>query len=44
MRPIPFGTDAIVTLVASVAAPMLPLALTIIPLSQVIDQLIKVVL
>jgi hypothetical protein len=44
MRPVPFGLDAVIRLVLVTVAPLLPLVLTIMPLEEVIDWLIKVVL
>lgn len=44
MRPVPFGLDAVIRLVLVTVAPLLPLVLTIMPLEELIDRLIKVVL
>ena len=43
MRLVPFGKETIVRLAIIVAAPFLPLTLTMIPLEQVIDRVVKLV-
>ena len=43
MRPVPFGLDDITRLAAATAAPMLPLALTILSPEELIERVIKVV-
>jgi len=43
MRPVPFGLDDITRLAAATAAPMLPLALTILSPEELIERVIKVI-
>jgi hypothetical protein len=44
MRPMPFGVSAVISLAVPTIAPLLPLTLTVIPLEELIKNLIKVVL
>jgi hypothetical protein len=44
MRVVPFGLDDVIALVVATAAPLLPLALTMIPLAELIGHLVKIVL
>ena len=44
LRPVPFGLDAITRLVFVTAAPLLPLTLTVVPLEELVERLIKVIL
>ena len=41
IRVLPFGKDAVLRLVAVLVVPLLPLALTMVPLKQIVDWLIK---
>jgi len=41
IRVLPFGKDAVLRLAAVLIVPLLPLALTIVPLKQIVDWLIK---
>jgi len=41
MRVLPFGKDAVVRLSGILIIPLLPLALTMVPLKQIVDWLIK---
>jgi hypothetical protein len=43
MRVVPFGMQAVVALAAATAAPMLPLALTMMPLADLLGYLLKLV-
>jgi hypothetical protein len=43
MRIVPFGTDDITRLAVTTAAPLLPLALTVFSVGQVLSFLMKVV-
>ena len=44
MRLVPFGRDDVIRLVATTAAPLLPLALTVFPLQELVTRLIKLLL
>lgn len=44
MRPVPFGLDAVTRLAMVTIAPILPLTLTVVPIDELFDRLIKVVL
>jgi hypothetical protein len=44
MRSVPFGLEAVIQLIIVTVAPILPLLLTIMPLEELIDRLIKVLL
>ena len=44
MRLVPFGLEAITYLVFTTVAPILPLTLTMMPLEQIVDHLIKAML
>jgi hypothetical protein len=44
MRAVPFGPDAAIMLLGAYLAPVLPLVLTIIPLSEILDFAIKLLL
>jgi hypothetical protein len=41
MRVLPFTKDAVVRLIGILVIPLLPLALTMVPLKQIVDWLIK---
>jgi hypothetical protein len=43
MRVVPFGLDAVTRLAAATAAPLLPLALTMMPLADLVGHLLKIV-
>jgi len=43
MRTVPFGKETVIRLAILICAPLLPLTLTMIPLDQVIDRLVKFV-
>jgi hypothetical protein len=43
MRVVPFGMQAVIGLAAATAAPLLPLALTIMPLEELVGYLLKIV-
>jgi hypothetical protein len=43
MRVVPFGLDDVIALVAATAAPLLPLALTMMPLAELVGYLVKIV-
>jgi hypothetical protein len=43
MRAVPFGLEDIIRLAAATAAPLVPLLLTILPLEELIMQLVKIV-
>jgi len=43
MRVVPFGLDDVIALVAATAAPLLPLALTMMPLVDLVGHLLKIV-
>ena len=42
MRPVPFGFEAVTRLVILIAAPLLPLTLTVVSLEELVNQLIQV--
>jgi len=44
MRPIPFGTDVVISLVVVTVLPIIPLFFTVVPLETVVDRLLKVLL
>ena len=44
MRPVAFSRDTVVQLLVAVALPVLPLVFTMIPLEQLVDRLLGVVL
>jgi hypothetical protein len=44
MRVVPFGLDDVIALVVATAAPLLPLALTMMPLAELVGHLVKIVL
>jgi hypothetical protein len=44
MRPIPFGLNAVITLVAAMAAPLLPLLLTVFSAEELLLKVIKILL
>ena len=44
MRPFPFGMYTVILLVFAIALPILPLALTIVPLDQLVKDLLSVLL
>jgi len=43
MRPIPFSTDDVVRLLIATVAPMVPLLLTIMPLDELLTQVVKII-
>jgi hypothetical protein len=44
MRPFPFGKEALIRLVVTVALPFLPLLLTMLSLEELLAKLVKVLL
>jgi hypothetical protein len=44
MRPVPFGKDTIVPIVAAAAIPLLPLALAIVPAEEILKKLFSLIL
>jgi len=44
MRVVPFGLDDVIALVVATVAPLLPLALTMMPLADLVGHLVKIVL
>jgi hypothetical protein len=44
MRPVPFGKDTIVQIVAAAAIPLLPLALAIVPADEILKKLFSLIL
>jgi len=44
MRMLPFGKDAVIRLAVLIAAPLLPLTLTMVPVEEIVDRLLKMVL
>jgi hypothetical protein len=44
MRPFPFGKEALIQLVVTVALPFLPLLLTMFPFEELLSKLVKVLL
>jgi hypothetical protein len=43
MRSIPFGTDDVVRLLIATVIPIVPLLLTIMPLEQLLTQIVKII-